>query len=169
MRRAMMIGVMACVVSCVVLVPWQGEAGYHHGTHAAGVRVAPDLEVLGVEVGSFEYDRARAKVVFTPASRLEMIPGKTYGWRLKLNTTRRQIAWVETMALPSTPAHWGISSHVTLSFDRTTATTRQTTEVDEHGYISNYWIFSEGDPAGQYTVRVTIDEVDVATSSVQVY
>ncbi len=148
--------------------PRAGHAGYHTSSKSKTIKVAHDLEVVLVEFGAFEYDQTLGEVVFTASDKLEMIPGKTYGWRVKLKTLRESVNWVERVTLPAQPEHWGVSSQVTLSPDRRSATTRSSSSVDKKGYISNYWIFSQGDPLGAYHLNLSIEGVEVARSSFNV-
>lgn len=84
--------------------------------------------------------------------------GVVYGWLIRLNTDREQVTWREEFVLPTAPEQWntGGEEAITISEDRTTATTEHTVGVDD-GEIANWWGVAEGDPSGQYVMRVYIE------------
>ena len=127
------------------------------------IEIASDLQVLDVKQGVFAYDEASHQVVFSPATAIKRDEARTYGWRAQLKTSRASVRVVERMTLPSAPDFWGIGAGVTISSDRRTATTERALTVSPEGQIENAWMFSAGDPAGRYTVTITIEGIPVTT------
>lgn len=167
-RKGRILPIIACVAiaSLATLALSNVSAAPSTGIERT-LEVSSDLRVTSLEFGRFDFDRARGTSVFTPTREIQMVPGVGYGWRMNVQTTRREIAWTEHLALPSAPRTWGITSNVTLSADRRRATTRGASSPT-NGVIDNAWIFAEGDPPGVYTIDVEIDGVNVGRGEVRV-
>lgn len=162
---------LALVVICVIPLNASSRA-VMQGPGSASIRLAHDLEVMAVEVGTFECDSLTGAMTFRPTDELRMQPGTTYGWRAVLKTSRRELSWEERLTLPSAPSQWGVSPSVTLSPDRRSATTRAITTLPSSpsllSELENYWVFTDGDPTGVYMTEVLIEGRRVATLSLRV-
>lgn len=166
--RALLSLLLALLVTTLALPARSGIQDSRAGHHG-WVEIAHDLAVERVAFGEFSYDETTHQVRFEPATRLAMLPGRTYGWRVHLHTTRKDVTWQERLTLPSAPRQWGVTEHVSLSPDRRTATTTLPHAPITDGVVDNYWVFSEGDPLGRYEIEVAIEGVRVGRSTLTVY
>jgi hypothetical protein len=97
----------------------------------------------------------------TSTTTVPLLPDVCYAWRLRLAGIAKLLKVVEIFTLPAPPKLWGgvdgnEYSPSTLSADRRVSeTTKFYTPKD--GWISNGWCVAEGDPAGRYSIRVTVD------------
>lgn len=162
---------LALIMICITPLNASSRAVIHEPGDAS-IRLAHDLEVMGVEVGTFERDPHTGTMTFRPVDELRMQPGTTYGWRAILKTPRREVSWEERLTLPSAPSQWGISPSVTLSPDRRSATTRSSSHLpsspSQLRELENYWVFTAGDPIGVYMIEVLIEGRRVATLAMRV-
>ena len=86
--------------------------------------------------------------------------GQSYGWFIEVGAVSDPISWTEQLILPEAPASWGAAEsqpNVSISRDRRTITIRDESEAMD-GYIYKVWEISEGDPSGQYSMRVTLSD-----------
>ena len=130
------------------------------------IQVTPQLSVKDIEFGMIIPDEAN-RPVFVPTDTIVRKPGYGYGWRARVVTPHERLSMKEVLALPEAPQMWGIGPEVQLSSDRTTATTT-TTVTPHHGWISNSWWFTEGDPSGTYTVELHLEGRKVVTRTFEV-
>lgn len=93
-----------------------------------------------------------------PTRHVPLSPGQQYGWLIRVKTARSRIRWREELRLPAPPLTWGserIGVRAVSTDNRTIVTER---EVDTRsGYIFNAWRVEPGDPAGRYTIVVSIE------------
>lgn len=132
----------------------------------ATVERSPELRVEQVEFGMFIPDE-QGEPSFVATDSLVKRPGYGYGWRAKIDTTRPRLTMRERLSLPEAPQVWGINERVELSADRREATTTMLV-TPRHGWVYNAWWFTEGDPAGEYTIDVSLDGQQILTRTVQV-
>lgn len=126
--------------------------------HATSFRIAPDIEIVSVAFGRFL--KSPQGVRFAPTRSMKMRPGDGYGWRVRVRTPRARVKMEEVLMLPTPPRSWGISSAVRLWRDQRGATTTLMVDANS-GVLENWWMFSEGDPTGKYTMHVRIEGVEV--------
>lgn len=101
-------------------------------------------------------------VVFLETDHIHLVPGTSFGWRLKLSAPDTAMLLREEFILPSPPAYWGISSETVLSDDRRVAITERVVTPDD-GWLDGRWTVTPGDPAGPYQLRVFLDGALVQT------
>ena len=85
---------------------------------------------------------------------------QSYGWIIEVGSESGAISWTEQLILPEAPASWGpaeVQPNASISRDRRTITIRDE-GVAMNGYISNVWGVGEGDPSGEYSIRVTLSD-----------
>ena len=102
--------------------------------------------------------REAGQVALQPADVVPRIPGQQYGWLIRLKTQRERVHWREELRLPDAPATWGRERIGTrsMSADQRTLITERDVET-RSGYIFNAWQVEAGDPAGRYTLSVSIE------------
>lgn len=85
-----------------------------------------------------------------------LVPGTTFSWRLHLATERPRVTVREELILPRAPQIWRHTEHTRISGDRRVAITEEVTAPDA-GWLANGWAITDGDPPGEYLLRVFID------------
>lgn len=99
---------------------------------------------------------------FFETNHIPLVPGTSFGWRLKLSVPDRPVLLREEFILPAPPAYWGVSPDTLLSDDRQVAITERIV-TPENGRLESRWIVTPGDPAGAYRLRVFLDDALVST------
>jgi hypothetical protein len=94
---------------------------------------------------------------FFETKHIPLVPGTSFGWRLKLAEPDRPMLLREEFVLPAPPAYWGVSSDTMLSDDRRVAITERIV-TPENGRLESRWVVTPGDPAGRYRLRVFLDD-----------
>jgi len=154
------------MLSALVLLPRVAiSAG---SVMSKGSAIDEDTVHYGLEVGEFVLNRSTGEHKFVPKERIEMVPGKAFGWRMALRSSKRTVTWSEAMSLPYAPTQWGVAPNVTVSQDRTRSVTTETQRT-ERGYIEHTWIFVEGDPTGKYHLSISVDGVEADDAYLHVY
>lgn len=99
------------------------------------------------------------QVALQSTRHVPLAPGQQYGWLIRLKTNRSRIRWREDLRLPAPPRTWGterVGARAVSGDNRAIVTER---EVDARsGYIFNAWQVEPGDPAGRYTIIVSIED-----------
>ena len=91
-----------------------------------------------------------------------LVPGQCcFGWRIKVPADTGIIKFREEFTVPSEPEYWGgednhFATNVIIN-DRRTSITNQFV-VPDKGWIENLWCFVEGDPEGDYSMKVYLNE-----------
>ena len=94
-----------------------------------------------------------------------LVPGQCcFGWRIKVPADTGIIKFREEFTVPSEPEYWGgednhFATNVIINDRRTSITNRFA--VPDKGWIENLWCFVEGDPEGNYSMRVYLNEIFV--------
>ncbi len=91
------------------------------------------------------------------SNQLPLREGICYGWKIQLMTLKEEVTWKEELILPSKPKTWGESKKHTLGKDKKTAITKETVTT-KNGWISNGWCVVEGDPPGEYMMKIYLDD-----------
>ena len=97
---------------------------------------------------------------FTETRSIPNTVGQSYGWFIEVGAHSVPISWTEQLVLPEAPASWGAAEsqpNASISRDRRTITIRDESKAID-GYIYKTWEVSEGDPSGQYSMRVTLSD-----------
>lgn len=120
--------------------------------------VGKDLVLTSAEFGLVE-QAADGTVQIKPVDKIPLVPGQTYGWRLKLRTKREVVALREEVQLPVAPKTWNSAipeAEFRVSPDgRTGVTMADATLTD--GTLMNAWKVAEGDPLGEYSIKIYLD------------
>lgn len=128
------------------------------------VEVAPDLKVSSVTFGLFQQD-ANGSLTFVPSSEVPLRPGQYFGWRMDLATERKTVKWREELELPRAPDKWGTDTQV--GGDRKVGITEREEDVF-NGWVVHIWKVAAGDPAGEYTLRLFLEDKPVGVLSFKV-
>jgi hypothetical protein len=94
--------------------------------------------------------------------------GTVYGWRLRA-AADMPVAWREEFTLPEAPRSWGGGGSRVSADGRTAVTEGREAAVSEFpeapvagfgeagGWLDHQWSVIDGDPAGEATIRVTVE------------
>ncbi|HEV2531562.1 hypothetical protein [Phenylobacterium sp.] len=123
-------------------------------THAAAQSAPATTEVLQSTFGVFSGDAPNMQ--FTPTTKISRAAKPNYGWVIQVKTDKPSVHWREEFTLPAA-ATWGVEGGPTrVSKDRRTAVTERDVAPSE-GLILNSWAVADGDPAGHYVIKVSVD------------
>lgn len=84
-----------------------------------------------------------------------LVVGQAFGWRIEV-PDGRPVVWHEELILPEAPAEWSGAQFVDISDDGRVATTAGV-DIPFEGAIEHTWSITEGDPAGDYELRLWVD------------
>jgi hypothetical protein len=124
-----------------------------------GPAAASDIEVLTAEFGVFNSPALGGG--FKVSKTVPLKAGRTYGWRIRLKTTKRFIHFREEFELPLAPKSWGAAAGQ-ISADRKRSVLERDVQV-RGGLVANAWAVAPGDPCGDSTIRVLIEGREAAT------
>jgi hypothetical protein len=119
---------------------------------------AQQVAILAAESGLFSEPSSQI-LSFVPSSRLPLRDGQSFGWRIKVQTTKKRVLVQEEVILPSEPKTWGDPEpdlKRRTSPDGRMATSQYELEP-QAGYIFNSWVVTTGDPRGTWIIRVTVE------------
>lgn len=153
------------IALCALCAPAGADAA--SSSSEAGVRVDARTRAT-VAFGRFVYGAGDELPEFIPTDRVDMIPGHSYGWRLRVDTTEPMITFRERVQLPSPARSWGVTPDTTVAGDRASAITISQAYVPAHGVIDHGWTFVEGDPRGVYRFDVAVNGVHVGAANLHV-
>jgi hypothetical protein len=137
LRSALALGVSIGVASVLV------DSG-------AFVHVAPSARVASATFGTWTDCGALVATDHIPA-----VAGQSFGWRIHV-PDGRPVVWHEQLILPAAPAEWSGARFVDISDDGRVATTASV-DVPFDGVIEQGWTITEGDPVGDYELRLWVD------------
>ena len=157
LRRFLASCAIAAVVVLVSVSPHPQSPGHRCG-HALG-RAPVTVQSAAFGVESWSED---AGYVFTETDRLVFEAGARFGWRIRLNNPADSVLLREELVLPASPLRWTVSPSTQIAADGQRATTTKVV-WPAHGWISNGWTLTEGDPLGPYETRVFLNGVLVRT------
>jgi len=103
----------------------------------------------------------KGEKVFKPTNIVPLVVGQSYGWIISINPEREKVRWKEVFELPSSPDTWGsgeASGEYVISEDRTVSVTEKEVSVRD-GHIQNLWSVAQGDPSGDYVIKVYVDDI----------
>jgi len=112
-----------------------------------------DAAMFGVEMPADD----EGTTFFVETSRVPLVVGATFGWRMHLVNAPEELAVREELVLPAAPETWRHDGNTEISGDRTTAATEMLVQPTD-GWFSNSWSFTEGDPEGIYSMRIYVGE-----------
>lgn len=117
----------------------------------------PSSLIIASEFGLFERGLGE-ELLLVVADRISNVTGQIYGWRIKLDISDEWITLREEMQLPERPQIWNIEKHGTsISQDGKTSVIEKEVQPS-NGWISNAWQVATGDPSGEYTIRIYIND-----------
>jgi hypothetical protein len=114
------------------------------------LREQPSARVTGTEFGSWT-----PCGTFVAADRVPLAVGETFGWQIEV-PDGRPVVWREELVLPAPPSQWSGAHFIDISDDGRVATTAGV-DVPWDGVIEHAWSITEGDPPGEYELRLWID------------
>jgi len=82
-----------------------------------------------------------------------------YGWRLKLKTQARSVHWREEFSLPAVPQTWGtqVPGERETFQDGGQKCVTESDVAPVNGWVEHSWCVAQGDPKGQYAMKVYVD------------
>jgi hypothetical protein len=92
---------------------------------------------------------------FVATDRVPLVAGQGFGWHLDV-PDGQPVVWHEQLILPAAPAEWSGAQFVDISDDGRVATTAGV-DVPYEGGLEHGWSITEGDPAGDYELRLWVD------------
>ena len=98
-----------------------------------------------------------ALTALVQTERVPLIPGTTFGWRVHLGEARSFVKLREELILPAAPHLWRHTASTRISQDRRVAVTEELLTPSD-GWLGNGWAITEGDPPGEYVLRVYLDD-----------
>ncbi len=110
----------------------------------------PSVRVTSSSFGTWSLDDA-----FPSTDRIPLVAGGTFGWRVVV-PDGRPVVWHEELILPEAPAQWSGGGFVDISDDGRIAWTAGV-DAPWEGVLEHGWAITEGDPAGEYELRLWID------------
>lgn len=159
---------LAVVSLALLLLPLApAESGAASAASQEGVRVDATTHAE-VGFGRFVFVQGQELPRFIPTDQATMIPGESYGWRLRLRTTKATVVFREHVILPSPARSWGVTSDTVVAGDRASAVTTSRVAVPSHGILDHIWTFAEGDPRGLYRFDVAVEDTHVGSGSLHV-
>jgi len=130
-----------------------------------GVAVAVASFLEGESVLLFEQPNERVAATafgaytdcgeFVPTTDIQLVVGETFAWRIAV-PDGGPVAWREELILPNAPLQWSGAHFVDIRDDGRVAVTAG---IDHPlgGVVEHAWSITEGDPAGDYQLRLWID------------
>lgn len=125
---------------------------------AACNRTTPDVVITQATFGVYRTAQP-GRSAFEASDVVPFVAGQQYGWLIRLDTSRPHVHWREELILPSAPKTWGSErvGYRTIAADNRSIVTERDVRTDS-GYIFNAWKIEPGDPAGRYTLTVSIQD-----------
>jgi hypothetical protein len=111
--------------------------------------VQPSDRVANSEFGVYGCDG------FTRTTEVDLVPGETFGWRLEV-PDGRPVMWREELVLPSAPMQWSGANFVDIKDGGRTAVTAGI-DMPYDGVMAHAWNITDGDPPGEYELRLWVD------------
>ncbi len=113
------------------------------------LNVQPSERVVQTNFGVYECGD------FNVTDEVALIPGETFGWRLDV-PDGRPVMWREELVLPSAPLQWSGANFVDIKDGGRTAVTAGI-DMPFMGTLAHAWSITDGDPPGEYELRLWID------------
>lgn len=92
---------------------------------------------------------------FVPTTSVAYVDGETFGWRV-IVPDGQPMAWREELVLPSAPESWSGAHFVDIKDNGRTAVTAGV-DIPWEGEIAHAWNITDGDPPGDYELRLWLD------------
>jgi hypothetical protein len=117
-----------------------------------------EFRVVRAEFGLFHM-KPDGRAEFTPSNTVPLRQDQSYGWVASLQSPKPTIRWKEEFSLPAAPKVWGEQSGASqaISSDRRISTIERVV-APKNGLILNAWSVAAGDPPGDYTIRLTVED-----------
>ena len=150
---------MRLILRVLVLLTLAGVAATTHAGFKAAISgvIAPDLELVSAEFGLVK-NAEDGTIEIVPAKSIPLVAGQGFGWRLHFRTTRKVLALREELVLPAAPKEWTSDGDPAfkLSPDGKIAKTEAVVVLAD-GMIQKVWTVIDGDPSGDYEIRLSIE------------
>jgi hypothetical protein len=123
-------------------------------------------QIVSAEFGVF--GSAEGQPAFRRTDRVSLAAKESYGWIIAVKTDKPTVHWREEFTLPA-KASWGTADDGRTKVARTgkTAVTERN-EAPVNGVIINAWSVADGDPTGQYLIKVNVDDAPTQTFKFEV-
>jgi hypothetical protein len=121
---------------------------------AAVQRTEPDPQPALVESADFGLYTPCGHFVRT--DHVPLVPGQSFAWRVQLSDPNAVVTWTEEIILPAAPELWRSSDPFELRDGGRIAVTERA-EIAVDGVLEHGWTITEGDPAGEYEVRIRVN------------
>jgi hypothetical protein len=92
---------------------------------------------------------------FVRTTEVDLMEGETFGWRLEV-PDGQPVMWREELVLPSAPLRWSGANFVGIKDDGRTAVTAGV-DLPFDGGLAHAWNITDGDPPGDYELRLWVD------------
>ena len=131
--------------------------------------VAPDLIVNSVEFGIFQ-DKKPAGEEFLAFSHVPLRPGQKFGWKTVLQSSRARLRWREELDLPLPPAKWlkGRGDRVLRLTPGSRSIAGEWETPLGRDTVMSVWSVTDGDPPGDWVMRVFVEDVLIRTFTFRV-
>ena len=95
---------------------------------------------------------------FVETYEIPLVPGTEFGWWIQLRGAGQQVGWREEMTLSAAPLNPGDARRV-----QPNVLVREGVEKPVDGWIGQTWLLDAGDPVGQHSIKVYVNNVLVET------
>jgi len=92
---------------------------------------------------------------FVQTTSVPLVVGETFSWRIAV-PDGQPVAWREELVLPEAPLTWSGAHFVDIRDDGKVAVTAGI-DVPWDGVIEHAWSITDGDPKGDYELRLWVD------------
>ncbi len=92
---------------------------------------------------------------YVPTTEVPLLVGQTFSWRIAV-PDGQPVAWREELVLPEAPAQWSGANFIDIRDGGKVAVTAGI-DLPYDGVIEHAWSITEGDPAGDYELRLWVD------------
>ena len=118
----------------------------------------PPLEVLSSN--EFTLTPTDEKPKFEETQEVIYKPHNGFGWYMNVRSNKKEFQVTEVLHLPS-PGVWSDDTKLTLSDDKKNAISKYT--KTNTGFFSHVWGIADGDPTGDYSIDIYVDDKHVKT------
>lgn len=114
------------------------------------LEVLKSIQLVKVSGGKFE-----------KKNDLDLKPNNSYGWFMLVRTNKENVEIKDVIHLPS-PGVWSENTSLIVSKDKKNAMSKRMARIN-NGSIQGFWGISEGDPKGDYSEDIYVDNKHIKT------